>query len=184
MFLSSDLHTGLRIGDAVTLRRDGIVDGKLRLRTEKTNVPVDIPLPLQLVTQLQSIVGTSSEYFFWMANSKRKSVVGDWPRALKTMFKLAGIPKGHAHRFRHTFVKQLLMAGIPPDRIAALTGHRGPGILIKHYAARGKERQRQVEEDVRRVWAEKYCPNLPEKTLKRPESAMQTLYRDSSKWLN
>jgi integrase len=178
------LHTGLRIGDAVTLRRDRIMGGMLRLRTEKTNVPVDIPLPPQLLTQLECVEGTSSEYFFWTGNSKRKSVVGDWQRALKTMFKLAGIPEGHAHRFRHTFVKWMLMDGKPPDRIAVLTGHRGPAILIKHYSSWSKERQRQAEVDVRRVWAEKYRPNSPDKTLKRPESAIQTLYSDSSKWLN
>ena len=79
------LHTGLRIGDAVTLRRESVVGGMLRLRTEKTNVPVDIPLPSRLLTQLQSVEGTSSEYFFWTGNSKRKSVVGDWQRALKTI---------------------------------------------------------------------------------------------------
>ena len=178
------LHTGLRIGDAATLRRDRIVGGMLRLRTEKTNVPVDIPLPPQLITQLEAVKGTSSEYFFWTGNSKRKSVVGDWQRALKTMFKLAGIPEGHAHRFRHTFVKWMLMEGIPLDRIAVLTGHRGPAILIKHYSSWNKERQRQAEVDIRRVWAEKYSANLPDKTLKRPESAIQTLYSDSSKWLN
>src|SRR5271156_5181531 len=72
------LHTGLRIGDAVTLRRDRIAGGMLRLRTEKTNVPVDLPLPPRLVNQLQRVVGTSSEYFFWTGISKRKSAVGDW----------------------------------------------------------------------------------------------------------
>jgi integrase len=153
-------------------------------RRRSPQVHVWRPRRPRLLTLLESVERTSSEYFFWTGNSKRKSVVGDWQRALKTTFKLAGIPGGHAHRFRHTFVKWMLMDGIPPDRIAVLTGHRGPAILIKRYSSWSKERQRQVELDVRRVWAEKYSPNLPDKTLKRPESAIHTLYGNSSKWLN
>lgn len=39
------LHSGLRIGDAVTLQRSKIADGRLVLRTQKKGVSVSLPLP-------------------------------------------------------------------------------------------------------------------------------------------
>jgi hypothetical protein len=86
---------------------------------------------------------------------------------------------------RHgTFVKWMLMDATPPDEVAVLTGHRGFAIWIEHYSSWKNKRQRQVEVEVRRVWAEKYCPTSSKKKLKRPESTIQTLYSDSFKCFN
>lgn len=146
------LHTGLRIGDAVMLRRDSIVAEKLRVRTEKTGTEVFCPLPEWVVRVLAAVRGTSTQYFFWSGQSKAKSAVGDWQRALKKLFKLAGVVDGHAHRFRHTFAKRLLMARVPVETVAVLMGHRSPAITIKHYSAWVRERQEQLEASVARVW--------------------------------
>jgi integrase len=182
------MHTGLRIGDAVTLRRDRIVDGKLHIRTAKTGTYVWCPLPGPLVEQLHTVQGTSTQYFFWSGVSKPKSAVGDWQRALKRLFKLAGIVGGHAHRFRHTFAKNLLMARTPIETVAVLLGHRSPGITLKHYAAWVPERQEQLEATVARVWADiersKTQQKEPVKSLKQHESAIQPLYGNGPGWLN
>jgi site-specific recombinase XerD len=178
------LCTGSRIKDTVTLRRDCVEGGKLRLRTEKTGTVVCCPLPPSLIEKLQLVRCVSSQYFFWSGNSKPKSAVGDYQRALKRLFKLAGVSGGHAHRFRHTFAKCLLMEGVPLERVAVLMGHRSPSITLKYYASWVKERQEQLEADVTRVWDGNDDQKQDTKPLKRPESAIQTLYGDSSKWLN
>ena len=183
-FVELMLCTGLRIQDAVTLRRDCIEDGKLRLRTEKTGTVVCCPLPSGLIEKLKVVRCTSEQHVFWTGTSKPKSAVGDFQRALKRLFKLAGISGGHAHRFRHTFAKDLLMAGVPVERVAVLMGHRSPAITLKHYSAWVRERQQQLETDVRRIWCEKYRTNSPEDRVKQPESAIQTLYGNGLKWLN
>jgi integrase/recombinase XerD len=41
----------------------------------------------------------------------------------KEVFDLAGIPDGHAHRFRDTFGVGLLQAGVPIERVSVLLGH-------------------------------------------------------------
>ena len=145
-------YSGLRIGDAVTLRRDCLIGDKLRLHTAKTGIVVCCPLPPWVAEELRMVRGTGNEYFFWTGESEPKSCVGDWQRSLKRLFRLAGIPNGHAHRFRHTFAKKLLMAGVTPERVAALLGHRNAAITLRHYAAWVRERQEQLEMDVRRIW--------------------------------
>jgi len=144
--------SGLRIRDAVTLRRDRIVNGKLLLYTAKTGTPVYCPLPECVVAELEIARGTTPQFFFWSGGGEPKSCVGDWQRSLKKLFKLAGIPDGHAHRFRHTFATDLLLAGVPLDRVATLLGHTNSKIIEKHYAPWIRARQEQLEADVRKVW--------------------------------
>lgn len=94
----------------------------------------------------------SERYFFWTGESETQSATGDWQRALKGVFKEAGIPDGHAHRFRDTFAVSLLQAGIPTERVSVLLGHSSIKVTEKHYAPWVRARQEQLEADVRRTW--------------------------------
>ena len=73
---------------------------------------------------------------------------------MKRLFRLAEVPAGHAHRFRDTFAVELLLAGVPLERVSVLLGHQSVKVTEKHYAPWGKARQEQLEVDVRRTWAE------------------------------
>jgi integrase len=144
-------YSGLRIRDAVTLGRERIRDGKLFLFTAKTGTPVWIPLPPFVVEALDAIAGRGP-YFFWTGESKPKSAVGDWQRSLRRLFRLAGVPDGHAHRFRDTFAVELLLAGVPLERVSVLLGHQSTKVTEKHYTPWVRARQEQLEADVRRTW--------------------------------
>ncbi len=146
-------HSGLRIRDAVTLSRDRISGDKLFLYTGKSGTPVWCPLPPSVLVALNAIPATG-KYFFWTGNSKPKSVVGDWQRALKRLFNLADVPTGHPHRFRHTLAVSLLQAGVPLERVAVLLGHRSVKVTEKYYSAWSRSRQDQLEADIRRTWHE------------------------------
>jgi integrase/recombinase XerD len=143
-------YSGLRIRDALTLERDRVRDGKLFLYTAKTGTAVWCPLPPPVVDALQAI--PASRYFFWTGESKPKSCVGDWQRSLRRLFRLAGVPDAHAHRFRDTFAVELLLRGVPLERVGALLGHRSVKVTEKHYAPWVSARQEQLEGDVRRTW--------------------------------
>jgi integrase/recombinase XerD len=78
--------------------------------------------------------------------------VGDWQRSLRRLFKLAGVPDAHAHRFRDTFAVELLLAGVPLERVSILLGHQSVRITEKHYSPWVAARQEQLEQDVRRTW--------------------------------
>ena len=145
-------YSGLRIGDAVGLERRRIADGKLFLYTAKTGTLVSCPLHKVVVEALDAVRGTSEKHFFWTGQGKLRSAVGDWQRSLKKLFALAKVSGGHAHRFRHTFAVELLVAGVPIERVSMLLGHSSVRITEKHYAAWVRARQEQLEADVRRSW--------------------------------
>jgi integrase len=139
----------------VTLPEDRLVGGnKLFLCTAKSGAPVYCPLPDVVVEALRSCPRTNARYYFWSGVSQPKSTVGDWQRSLKKLFALAGIPDGHAHRFRDTFAVELLLAGVPMERVSMLLGHRSVKVAEKHYAPWVRARQEQLEQDVKRTWSE------------------------------
>jgi len=145
-------YSGLRIRDAITLPRNRVQGDKLFLFTAKTGTPVYCPLPPVVMNALNAI--PDSTYYFWTGLSKPKSAVGDWQRSLKRLFELGGVPDAHAHRFRDTFSVELLLAGVPIERVSILLGHQSVRITEKHYAPWVKARQEQLEADVRRTWPE------------------------------
>ena len=145
-------YSGLRIRDAVMLNRDRIHGDMLFLRTAKTGVQVRCPLP-PLVTEALEAIPTAGPYFFWTGESLPKSCVGDWQRSLRRLFRLAGVPSAHAHRFRDTFAVELLLIGTPLERVSALLGHQSVKVTEKHYKPWVRALQEQLEADVRRSWA-------------------------------
>ena len=147
-------HSGLRIGDAVTLERRRITADKLLLYTAKTGTAVYLPLPTFVLSALEVMPKTNNTYFFWSGESAIQSATGDWQRTLKAVFKEAGIPDGHAHRFRDTLAVELLQVGIPMDRVSMLLGHSSIKVTEKHYSPWVRARQEQLEADVRRTWAQ------------------------------
>ena len=83
--------------------------------------------------------------------------MGNWQRSLRTLFRLASVPDGHAHRFRDTFAVELLLAGVPLERVSVLLGHQSVKVTEKHYTPWVKARQEQLESDVRRTWKYGSC---------------------------
>jgi integrase/recombinase XerD len=147
-------YSGMRIGDAVSCSVERLNGSKLLLYTQKTGVPVYCPLPEFVVRVLREIHPTSERYFFWTGTSKLQTATGDWQAKLKTLFEKAKLLDGHAHRFRDTFAVELLLAGVPIERVSILLGHASIRITEKHYAPWVRARQEQAEADVRRAWAQ------------------------------
>ncbi len=110
------------------------------------------PLPEFVVRELDSVPKRSERHWFWTGNCKRKTAVSDWQGRLKTLLDDAKITDGHAHRFRDTFAVELLLAGVPLERVSILLGHASIKITEKHYSPWIRERQEQAEADVRRTW--------------------------------
>jgi integrase/recombinase XerD len=147
-------YSGMRIGDAVQCGPERLKGNRLFLYTQKTGVPVQCVLPDFVVEAVEAAPKSSEHFFFWTGKSKLHTVVGVWQQSLQTLFTLAEVQSGHAHRFRDTFAIELLLTGVPLDRVSILLGHQSIRVTERHYAPWTRSRQEQLIADLERAWEE------------------------------
>jgi integrase len=88
---------------------------------------------------------------FWNGRDKLGAIGGSCKR-LPRLFELAEVPKGHAHRFRDTFAVELLLAGVPIEKVSVLLEHQSARITERHYSPWVRARQEQLEQDLKCAW--------------------------------
>jgi integrase/recombinase XerD len=113
---------------------------------------VHVPLPDFVVKELALVAPLSQTRWFWTGHGKLQTAVADWQGRLQKLSVLAGVPEVRAHRFRDTMAVELLLAGVPIERVAILLGHTSIRVTEKYYSPWIRERQEQAEADVRRTW--------------------------------
>jgi integrase/recombinase XerD len=149
-------YTGMRVSDTVTLTTDRLDGKRLFLYTQKTGVPVHTILPDSVLLALEATPRMTETHYFWSGQGKRESVVCHWQMRLKKIFDLAQVSKGQgnavSHRFRDTFAVELLLAGVPIERVSILLGHQSVRVTERHYNPWVRSRQEQLEADVASAW--------------------------------
>jgi integrase len=145
-------YSGLRVGDAARLARDRIANGKLFLYTAKTGTPVWVPPPPVTLEALTAFQPANNTNFFWSGESSADTVAKLWMRKLQWLFERTEIAHAHSHRFRDTFAVEMLLSGVPMERVSVLLGHGSIRVTERHYAPWVKARQEQLEADVKRSW--------------------------------
>jgi len=145
-------YSALRIGDAASCPVDRLIGSKLFLYTQKTGVPVYIPLPAFVVEALNSCPRKSERYWFWTGEGSNDTLTGNWRRTFRRLCEVAGVKDGHPHRFRDTLAVELLLEGVPIERVSILLAHKSVKITERHYAPWVHARQAQLEADLERVW--------------------------------
>lgn len=145
-------YSGLRIGDAASCRVDRLQGNKLFLFTHKTRVMVYCALPAFVVAALEATPRVSPDYWFWSGKGSKDTLTSLWRRSFKTICEAAKVEGGHLHRLRDTFAVELLLAGIPIERVSTMLGHTSVVTTQKHYAAWVQARQTQIEQDLALCW--------------------------------
>jgi integrase/recombinase XerD len=158
--------SGLRIGDAVSLRTEMLDGNRLFLHTAKTGCPVYCVLPDFVAESLRTMPRLSERYFFWTGNSTLHTAIGTWQRSLRTLFKLAGIENGYCHRLRDTFSVELLLAGVPIEEVSVLLGHSGSRITSKHYSPWVRSRQEKLAQSLQLAWRQDPLVILEEEAVR------------------
>jgi integrase len=147
------LHTGLRIGDVIELKKADVDGEYLGMTARKNNQALRLPLSSELRESLnihfahQLPEQKQSVYLFTTANGSR--MVG-LDKHLRRLFAAAGIAGGHAHRFRDTFSVELLKQGASLYDVAKLLGI-DVAVVAKHYAPYVKELQERGRQLVSRL---------------------------------
>jgi len=119
---------------------------------QKTGVSVFTVLPDFVTRALGAILRVKSTQLFWRSTGKVEGVVSSLRKRLVKLFWLAKVSGGHAHRFRDTFATELLLGGVPIERVAILLGHQSVKVTEKYHSAWTDSRQRQIEADLQRAW--------------------------------
>ena len=165
-------YSALRIGDAASCPVDRLQGNRLFLYTAKTGVPVFTPLPPAVVDALKTCPRKSERYWFWTGFGSKETLAGNWRRTFRRLCELAGVQGGHPHRFRDTQAVELLLQGVPMERVATLLGHSSMKITERHYAPWVSARQAQLEADLARVWAADPVLNPPQpaRVLRMPKA--------------
>jgi len=145
-------YSALRIGDGASCPVDRLAGTRLFLYTQKTGVPVYVPLPPFVVEALEACPRVSEHYWFWTGVGSKETLAGNWRRTFRRLCEIAGVPRGHPHRFRDTLAVELLLEGVPIERVSILLGHSSVKITERHYAPWVRARQEQLESDLVRAW--------------------------------
>ena len=140
------LYSGLRISDAVQLRRDAVdfKTGKVLLRIMKTRAPLYLSLPARVLETLR-VLPIESAYFFWSGRGKLRSAIVSASNTIYAVGKSAKVEGARPHRFRDTFSVTLLMNGADMRTVQMLLGHKSIVTTEKHYAPFVAGMQRVVD---------------------------------------
>lgn len=153
-------YTGMRISDAAMLRTSSVDGNRVFLYAPKAGTPVYVPVP-DVLTNVLHTTKPAGGYYFLRGESTRLDTCTDlWRRQLSRVFRDAKIVNGHPHRFRDTFAIELLLAGVPIERVSMLLGHASIKVTERHYAPWVKSRQEKLEEQVSRAWGDTGKPRL------------------------
>jgi len=101
---------------------------------------------------LQAFLPVNDTYFFRSGDSSPDTVAKLWMRKPQWLFEETKIPNAHSHRLRDTFAVEILLSGVPIERVSAWLGQSSIKVTEKHYAPWVKARQEQLEADVVRSW--------------------------------
>lgn len=128
--------TGVRIGDALSLRWDAISDGRLRLRMQKSGELLDVPLSSRAVAGLAAV--GEGDGLVWPGAKGRRRAYNPVLRSVHAAMLGADPPVAGKtiHDLRRTFATELLEQGVSLELIAALLGQRSTRVAGRYTKAR------------------------------------------------
>src|ERR1035437_3036660 len=150
--------TGLRIGDALQLPKVALMGNRIALTMQKTGGDIGCILPDFVVEALNSLPPMkhiSPDYFFVSGKAQPKTDTNKWVRKVKRINKYVSLTddKGEpmefrSHMLRDTFAVEMLLAGVPLEKVSKLLGHKSIAVTQRYYAKWVASRLRQLEGDV------------------------------------
>jgi integrase len=126
-------------------------------------VPVSIPLPPDLLSDLSTLPLTGG-FYFAVESADPKNIAEYFRRKLLKCAVKAGLmekkKKGtprrknefHPHRFRDSFAVRLLEKGVPLETVSILLGHTNIKTTQRSYSPWIKSRQDLLETAVQKTW--------------------------------
>lgn len=150
--------TGLRIGDALQIRKSALIGNRLKLTMQKRGNDHECVLPDFVVEELSSlpqIKGVDADCFFVSAKTKIRTETNKWVRKVKRLNKYltfthpkTGEPmEFRSHMLRDTYAVEMLNAGVPMEKVSKLLGHKTIASTERYYAKWVPSRLRLLEDE-------------------------------------
>ena len=156
--------TGIRIIDALMLKRTAIKDGRLALRTKKTGSWIKNRKLPQVVMDALDAIPLEQEhvkpgFYFWSRNcgnaDNLTTIWAEHIRDLNVYLHLHdedGKPMDfRSHMLRDTFAVELLLSGMPIEDVSRLLTHEDINTTQRHYAPWVQAREEKLANDVERA---------------------------------
>lgn len=148
---------GLRISDGVALHKNQIQGDVLYIdNTRKSDSSVKVPLPKEAMDALSAIKPYPSGFYFCENEETLASAHSLYSKNIAELFEKAGIrtkvDNKLTHRFRHTFVVDLLEKGVPLETVSLLIGHQSIKTTQDYYAGWTKGYMDRAAKLVRDSW--------------------------------
>lgn len=150
--------TGVRLVDALMLKRSGVVGNRLQMNIQKTGDFIDRVVPVEVIQALSEVPIRKTmheDQFFWSRKCDHRVLSGMWTprvRLLNECLNLTnedGEPmRFRSHMLRDTFAVELLLADMPLESVSKLLCHRSIKVTETHYAPWVKARQRKLESEM------------------------------------
>jgi site-specific recombinase XerD len=151
--------TGLRLSDVLMLPRSSVVGNRIATKMQKTGDSFGQIVPTVVIEALNAVPVRKTmhpDQFFWSRKCDHRTLAGMWTPRVRRMneyinFKdeKTGEPlEFHSHMLRDTFAVELLLAGVPLEKVSKLLGHKSVRVTEKHYAPWVKKRIAQLEDEM------------------------------------
>jgi integrase/recombinase XerD len=159
--------TGIRLIDALMLKRSAVKDGRMTLKTKKTGAWItDRKLPQRVLDALAEIPDDQERvrdgYYFWSAgceNADNLTII--WTQRINKFNDYLdlrdedGKPMAfRSHMLRDTFAVELLIAGMPIEDVSKLLTHRSIRETERSYAPWVRRREDKLAAAVEKALAE------------------------------
>jgi site-specific recombinase XerD len=155
--------TGLRVGDVLALPKAALQGNRLTavIQKKRNRKPaaarVECILPDHVVAALQSLPARTEEhpdFFFWSRTCTEHVNTNKWLRkvdrlnAYLSLANEAGEPMDfRSHMLRDTFAVEMLLAGVPLEKVSKLLTHESVTMTERYYAKWTASRRQQLEDE-------------------------------------
>ena len=155
--------TGLRVGDVLSLPKSALRGNRLTAEIQKkrnrkpTAARVTCVLPDHVVAALNALPTRQEEhpdYFFWSRKCSQLVNTNKWLRKVTrindhlSLKNEAGEPMDfRSHMLRDTFAVEMLLAGVPLEKVSKLLTHESVTMTERYYAKWTAGRRQQLEDE-------------------------------------
>lgn len=154
--------TGVRLSDALMLRRSAVIGDRLTISIQKTKGTVKKVItrrvPVELIEALTAVPVRKRmhpDQYFWSRKCSHRVLAGMWTPRIRLLNKYFAfrndhgeVMSFHSHMLRDTFAVELFLVGVPLEQVSKLLCHSSVRITEKHYSPWVKSREQQLEEGV------------------------------------